>query len=112
MSSLEHNSIFLADNCDSDELKISYSNVMETIPEKSTHIKLSYKEWSRKFKYEWRWRFLEFENDISVVEISYISTNSSVRLYYNNKGEWVERDIQNVYDDYVSKTYYHYTNSL
>lgn len=102
--------IFSADDEESSS-QISFSNVMETIPTDARTEKLPYKTWKNKYKSEWRWRFMDFDNGKSSVEISYITPNNPSRLYYNNKGEWVERDISSVYDDYVSKTYYYYSTS-
>jgi len=57
---------------------------------------------------EWRWRFFKF-NNIKKVEISNKSPNAIKRLYLNNIGEWVERDIGDEYDNYVIKEYYYYS---
>lgn len=93
-----------------DEPKVvSLSNIMETIPDNSRTEQIPFKIWSKKYNNEWRWRIIEFENN-TVCEISVVSIDNPTRLYYNNKGEWVNRDISNIYDDYVIKTYYHYSN--
>jgi len=93
-----------------DDTRVSYSNVMETIPDDARTERLPYKIWSNKYKTEWRWRFFEFQNGVSVAEISYLSMDKPNRLYYNNKGEWVERELTTVYDDYLVKSYYYYTD--
>lgn len=86
--------------------KITYTNVMETIPENSSESPLD--GWKDERKTEWRWRFMEFANNHKTVEISYMPYNGK-RKYFNRNGEWVERDISEIYDEYVIKEYYYYS---
>jgi len=109
-------SIFISHNRNSqDDIagKITYTNILETIPSQRTTIKNE--NWENENKTEWRWRFFEFEKSRSksnkkkfVVEISYMKPHTNKRLYFNKFGEWVERLIDEVYDDYVKEIYYYY----
>lgn len=87
--------------------KITFTNVMETIPQNSTETSSS--NWKEEKKTEWRWRFMEFANNHRIVEISYQTYNDD-RYYFNKFGNWVKRDIPKVYDNYVIKEYYYYSN--
>jgi hypothetical protein len=87
--------------------KITFTNVMETIPQNSTEVASI--NWKEERKTEWRWRFMEFSNNHKIVEISYQTYNSD-RHYFNKFGNWVKRDIPNVYNNYVIKEYYYYSN--
>lgn len=89
--------------------KITYTNIMETIPENKVEKQID--NWKNFYKSEWRWRFLRLSKDKFVVEISCMKNNSDVRTYYNKKGEWVERKVDNIYDNYVEKQYFCYTSS-
>lgn len=88
--------------------KITYTSVMEIIPHDSTSNPLV--NWEEKGKIEWRWRFLKFNNK-TMVEISYKKPFED-RLYFNKNGQWVERDIPDIYDQCVVKSFYYYTDYL
>ncbi len=88
--------------------KISYTNVLETIPEGSfPHRVLN---WRKMKKIEWRWRFLELPNGKFTVEISRLSYDEDKRLYFNKYGRWVYRDVDPIYDQYVKKECYCYSD--
>jgi hypothetical protein len=91
--------------------EITYTNILDTIPFDSKEFPMEKTNWKELNKIEWRWRFLKF-NDKTTVEISYINPNSTHRTHFNKKGEWVERDVPKIYDEYVDKTYYYYTDYL
>jgi len=90
--------------------KITYTNIMESIPE--NYLEQPIINWKQKYKTEWRWRILKFstENEEKkyVVEISYMKYNSNKRIYFNRFGEWVERTIDPIFDQFVIKQYYVY----
>ena len=89
--------------------KLTYTSILESIPENKLEKPLE--NWNNKYKTEWRWRFLriKYQNiERYVVEISYTSNNK--RLYFNRFGEWVERDVDQLYDQFVEKIYYVYSN--
>ena len=92
--------------------KITYTNILDTIPENSVEFPL--KEWKHKHKTEWRWRFLKLPDDRLIVEISYVTTdidnNFKNRVYFNKKGNWVHREVDPIYDNYVVKQYYYYSS--
>ena len=87
--------------------KISYTNIMDTIPKESLEKPL--KNWEQQKKTEWRWRFLKFPDDRVTVEISFKKPDEE-RIYFNKKGEWVERFVDPVFDDYVEKSFYYYAD--
>lgn len=86
--------------------KITLTNIIDVIPKNYTTIPI--KGWKSSKNTEWCWRILEF-NDRKVVEISYMKNDSDKRTYFNRFGEWVERTIDQVYDKFVTATYYYYT---
>lgn len=113
---MDQNSIFISQdesNGDNDlSGRITYTNILETIPENKLENPLP--DWKNKYKTEWRWRFLSLKNDKNksrlVVEISYVKNNSVKRIYFNRYGDWVERNIDKIFDQFVDKQYFFYTN--
>lgn len=89
--------------------KITYTNIIETIPPQKTTTKNE--NWKNEGKTEWRWRFLEFGKKKFVVEISFMKHDSDKRKFFNKYGEWVERDLDPVYDQYVVEEYFYYTDN-
>lgn len=86
--------------------KVTYTNIIETIPRGATETQIN--DWKNIYSTEWRWRFLTFVNK-KVVEISYMSNNSDKRIYFNKHGEFVERNVDKIFDEYVEKQYFYYT---
>lgn len=89
--------------------KITYTSILESMP--ANKLEAPLKNWNKHYKTEWRWRFLKLSDtnmERFVVEISY--TNSNERMYFNRFGEWVNRNIDKYYDQFVEKEYYAYTN--
>lgn len=105
-----NNNIFLKAEASNDiSGKVTYTHIMESIPE--NYLEQSINNWKSKYNTEWRWRILKFFNDKKekhVVEISYMKANSNKRIYFNRFGEWVERTIDPIFDQYVIKQYYVY----
>lgn len=99
------NSIFCTYEELENENKLTYTVVYDSIPDHSNLV--SIEGWEKKYLVEWRWRFLQF-NDRKVVEISYQNKNKE-RYYMNKYGEWVKRNISNIYDKLVIEEYYYYT---
>ena len=89
--------------------KVSYTNILDTIPNNCEKKPLL--DWQKNWKTEWRWRFLKFENDRIIVEISYLLCNKNKRIYFNKKAEWIETYIDPVYDEYVIDEYYYYSDN-
>jgi hypothetical protein len=87
--------------------KITYTSIIESIP--NTNVSEPLDNWRDKYNIEWRWRFIEV-NDRLVGEISYLTSDSNERMYFNRYGKWVHRKISSVYDKYVKEKYYYYTN--
>ena len=121
---MENNSsIFMSQNDATDNDiagKITYTNIINTIPEDKSEKQLP--DWKKKYNTEWRWRFLKlttsYENkkenikqERHVVEISYQKNNSNKRIYFNRHGQWVEREVDPIFDNFVKKEYYVYTNN-
>ena len=108
---MDPNSIFISqneNNIDNDIAgKLTYTNIIETIPDNKIETQLT--NWKKKYKTEWRWRFLFLKNK-DVIEISYLKNNSNKRIYFNRYGQWVERTIDPIFDLFVKKKYYFYTN--
>lgn len=87
--------------------KITYTSVIESIPENKLEKPIP--EWQTKYKVEWRWRFLK-DGQRHVVEISYVDKkNIKDRLYFNKYGQWIKQNIGPEYDQFVVKEYYVYT---
>ncbi len=109
---MDLNNIFISQNESTNNDisgKLTYTSIFESIPENKLETPI--KNWNNKYKTEWRWRFLRiiYQNiERYVVEISY--TNNNKRLYFNRFGEWVEREVNSFYDQFVEKTYYVYSN--
>jgi len=59
-----------------------------------------------KVKTEWRWRYITIDNN-TYIEISKKKYEKN-RLYINNESEWVQRNIPQEYDKYVTKITYAY----
>jgi len=85
--------------------RVTVTCVLNTIPEQAVTDRLT--DWKQKMNTEWRWRFLEFD-DRKTVEISYETSDSDKRLYFNKFGEWVTREVPIEYDKYVIKTFFYY----
>lgn len=101
------NNIFEScDNNDEDiNHKVTYTNIMETIP--PNHTTISIPNWEKTYNTEWSWRFLKFD-DRFVTEISHKQKNED-RKYFNKFGEWVTIQHDPSYDKYVTEQYYVYT---
>ena len=88
--------------------KVTYTNMIETIPEDSTEQPLV--NWKRYHKIEWRWRFLNLPNERQVVEISFVDAKDNVRIYFTKRGDWSKKNVPDSYDKFVEKVYYYYSN--
>ena len=114
---MDQNSIFISHNeanKDNDIAgKLTYTSIFESIPENKLEKRLD--DWNKKYKTEWRWRFLRINyppiKNRYVVEISYMKYNSEKRMYFNRYGEWVERIVSPIYDQFVEKEYFVYANN-
>lgn len=63
-----------------------------------------------KTKVEMRWRIFKFPNKKNdIVEISFKKLNGK-RMYINKSGNWIEKEVSNIYDEFVIREYYHYTD--
>lgn len=85
--------------------KITVTNILEMMP--GDTLKKPIPNWENEYKTEWRWRFLDLTPEKQVLELSYITNGQ--RLYFNRYGQWVERNIDPIYDKYVKDEYYFYT---
>lgn len=85
---------------------VTFTNVLDTLPKNC--LSHPVKDWRKNSNTEWRWRFLKFTDNRSVVEISYVK-NGEKRMYYSKNKEWVHRDIPDFYNEYVHKELYYYT---
>lgn len=85
---------------------LSRTDVASMIPKnclKQKDIELS------KTKTEWRWRIFKLPNkNNETVEISQKQFEQK-RLYINNLGNWVECDVDESFDSYVTNEYYYYS---
>jgi len=89
--------------------KLTYTSIIESIPENKLENQIQ--DWNKKYNTEWRWRFLRINKERHVAEISYLKYNSNKRMYFNRFGEWVEREVDPIYDQFVEKQYFVYTNN-
>ena len=107
------NSIFIAHDEDTtDEISTTYTEIYDTIPGDKRTTPLP--NWRKSYHVEWRWRFLKIPPGILdkkrrfVAEISYINYDSKKRVYYNNRGERVYREVPSALDRYVTEEFYSY----
>ena len=111
---MENHNIFLTQSSDkinnNDSLsgKITYTSVIESIPE--NRLEKPIINWENKYEIEieWRWRFLK-DKDRHVVEISKRNKGEG-RLFFNKHGQWVSQNIGKSCDKFVTKEYYVYTH--
>jgi hypothetical protein len=116
MSNKSESSIFIKQSdIAKEEHKLNYKDLLESIPEdryeqeqldlKSNHL-------------EWRWRIMEI-NDKKMVEISILIPETidesgnfvpPSRKYIDKYGKWVNREIDKLFDQYVTKQYFYYTD--
>ena len=91
--------------------KITFTNVYKSIPSDRTIKPID--NWKNQYNTEWRWRFLKIKirNDIvkDVIEISYIKKDSNDRMYFNRYGQWVKRNVDPIFDQFVTEEYYAYS---
>jgi hypothetical protein len=110
----DSNSIFISQReLDNNNIsgKITCTNILETIPDESITYALDPDKWKTLYKTEWRWRFLQLPKDRLIVEISYLNSDGdNKRIYFNKSGNWVNRIIDPIYDNYVVKQYFYYSN--
>jgi hypothetical protein len=105
----EKNSVFLKQSeIPSIEHKLSHNLLLESIPpdtfpEEQVDLVGN--------KIEWRWRFLDIYGK-KLVEISYLPLKGcGDRKYIDRFGKWVDRNIDPIYDRYVVKKHYYYSDS-
>lgn len=109
MNTDTNNNIFMKipEYSNTNSSSLSKYEVMESIPhnhykEKNENLAIDHTEW--------RWRIFNFphkKND--VIEISFKKPNEK-RIYINNKGEWVERNIGPEIDEFVIDEFYVYSD--
>jgi hypothetical protein len=102
---LKHNknNIDIDINNQNNKLIVYKKDILNTIPEEHYYEKNN--ELSI-IKIEWRWRFYKI-NDKEYIEISK-KQHGNKRLYINNDYEWVERNISNIFNTYITKEIYAY----
>lgn len=103
----DSNSIFITQ----DEIKRSslietYTSVINTIPKYAVNTRDP--DWRKKYKKEFRWRFLMLPENKKIAEISHINNDEELRTYFNKYGDWVKRELPSIYDQYVIEEYYYY----
>ncbi len=105
------NNIFISSDSNNEDIsgKMTYTNIMEIIPE--NHVTQQIINWNITYKTEWRWKFLKF-NGRHVVELSYLNSNNiNERFFCDKYGQWVKNvDVDSSYDKYIVEMYYVYTN--
>ena len=92
--------------------KLTYTNIYKSIPQDRVIKPID--NWRKTYTTEWRWRILKIktknENIKDVIEISYLKSNSNIRVYFNRYGQWVKRVIDPIFDQFVTEEYYAYSN--
>lgn len=111
-----NSSVFISQHEENDydiDNKITYTEILNSIPSNKTENQIL--DWKNIYATEWRWRFLKFkvyennkEIEKHIVEISYLQNNSDERIYFSKYGEWVNRFIDPLFDQFVEKQYYVY----
>ena len=107
LSNNTDNNIFMTTNTEDITGKITYTNILETMPKQTLSTPL--KNWESSKLTEWRWRFLKF-NGRHTVEISYMVYNSPNRYYFTKDGKWIISKVPEVYNNYVTKEFYYYAD--
>ncbi|AYV81679.1 MAG: hypothetical protein Harvfovirus51_11 [Harvfovirus sp.] len=99
------NSVFMKKNIKG---KIGYNAVIQTIPKESYIVAQP----DKKDKIEIRWRFIHIPIQGKIHKVVEISKNSpfSVREYLNKNSEWVKTEIDPIYDQFVVRQFFYYTN--
>lgn len=108
-NTVDPNSIFVTqEEASSNDIagRITYTNIVDTIPENSSESPLP--GWKQNKKMEWRWRFLDLPDGRHTVEISFMKSDSDSRIYFNKTGQWVKRFVHPAYDKFVTKEFYYY----
>lgn len=91
--------------------KLTYTDIRDNIPEGSMNKQME-EGWEIGFNTEWRWRFLKFENERHVIEMSYLKKGNKNRVFCDKYGNWVNNvEVNNGYDSYVVEVYYLYTKN-
>ena len=86
----------------------NYAEILKTIPENS----YSVPQPDKQNKVETRWRFLNIpstKNNKFVTEISK-KTENTERLYLNKYKKWVPYFVDPIFDQYVVKQYFYYSD--
>ena len=109
---MDTNSIFISQNemyKDNDiSGKITYTSIMETIPETKTKIKID--NWQKKYTTEWRWRFFDLKGR-KLIEISKMEPNKE-RMYMENTGKWIKYTLVSpAWDRFLIESKYCYISS-
>ena len=86
------------------DVKLDYASIMETIPKGSYLFPQNIDN-----KIEIRWRFITIPNNKQHVEISRRKPGCK-REYINKKWEWIETDVDSIFDQFVKKEYYYYAD--
>lgn len=104
ISSDSPNDIFIK-NTDKEIIYLS-KDIMKSIPENA--LKEPDSELVKN-KTEWRWRLFKFpDRDNKIMEISYNKPNEK-RMYIDKYGKWINSEIGNEFDKFVTDQYYTYT---
>lgn len=86
---------------------LTKENVMKLIPPNAFHLSQSN---LAETLTEWRWRFFEFpDRENKTIEMSF-KKPSGPRLYVTSDGKWVEREIDQSLNEFVTEQYYSYSN--
>lgn len=87
-------------------LSVSKKDILMNIP----HDAVTIPNQNLKDKIEWRWRIFKFPHkNNEVIEISFKKASEN-RLYINKFGDWVESNVDPIYDNFVVRCFYHYTD--
>ena len=75
------------------------------IMKKATNIKKN--NWRKEQFIEWRWRLFLY-NDFKYIEVSYLKYDEDNRIFLNNKGDWVMKEIEPDFKDNLLEIKYYY----
>ena len=99
------NTVFMPKSKEKNQLKVQYENIIKSIP----YPYYLEKQVDKKDMIETRWRFLKINNK-NVVEISRKKPNEQREYLTNNtNSDWVKKDVDSVYDNFVIEKYYYYS---
>lgn len=91
--------------CKKNNIVLSKFEVMNSIPTDALN-----KSETESKKIEWRWRLIKLPHKKNeIIEISYKKPDDQ-RMFINKSGKWVHREIDDSFNQFITKEYYLYSD--